>query len=166
MIQAVEASSSTNDTACAPPDETLAPAAKELRRDSREEEVRSPDPSCAKPSDGCDAAVADKSSHLQLEGEPLVSPMSLGTTTIDLLFLPIYFIGFSLFFTQSFGLFYPFSGDDFTGGSVIDIDVEKTKSNGSVLNRPKKRQLKSNVGLAWGKLLSQCSKVYFSTFWF
>ncbi|KAM7527077.1 hypothetical protein LguiB_030487 [Lonicera macranthoides] len=117
--KAVEASSSTNDTACAPPDETLAPVAKELRRDSREEEVRSPDPSCAKPSDGCDAALADKSSHLQLEGEPLVSPMSLG-------------------------------------GSVID--VEKTKSNGSVLNRPKKRQLKSNVGVAWGKLLSQCSK--------
>ncbi|XP_059295033.1 uncharacterized protein LOC132048122 isoform X1 [Lycium ferocissimum] len=38
------------------------------------------------------------------------------------------------------------------------IDVEKSKSNGSALNRGKKRQLKSNVGAAWGKLLSQCSQ--------
>lgn len=35
------------------------------------------------------------------------------------------------------------------------IDVEKVKANGSALNRGKKRQLKSNAGTAWGKLLSQ-----------
>lgn len=42
------------------------------------------------------------------------------------------------------------------GDSAIDVD--KSKSNGSALNRGKKRQLKSN-GAAWGKLLSQCSQV-------
>lgn len=41
------------------------------------------------------------------------------------------------------------------------IDVEKTKLNGSSLNKVKKRQLKSNVGAAWGKLISQCSQVGF-----
>ncbi|CAN4098235.1 unnamed protein product [Withania somnifera] len=38
------------------------------------------------------------------------------------------------------------------------IDVEKDTLNGSALNRGKKRQLKSNVGAAWGKLISQCSQ--------
>ncbi|XP_059625690.1 uncharacterized protein LOC132268846 [Cornus florida] len=38
------------------------------------------------------------------------------------------------------------------------IHAEKTKSGGSVLNRAKKRQLKSNVKVAWGKLLSQFSQ--------
>ncbi|KAL1825844.1 uncharacterized protein LOC108214240 isoform X1 [Daucus carota subsp. sativus] len=42
------------------------------------------------------------------------------------------------------------------GGSLIDD--EKNKLNGPALNRGKKRQLKSNVGVAWGKLLSQCSQ--------
>ncbi|KAK1354192.1 putative p-loop nucleoside triphosphate hydrolase superfamily protein [Heracleum sosnowskyi] len=42
------------------------------------------------------------------------------------------------------------------GGSLIDD--EKNKANGSALNRGKKKQLKSNVGVAWGKLLSQCSQ--------
>ncbi|KAL8094541.1 hypothetical protein AgCh_036175 [Apium graveolens] len=42
------------------------------------------------------------------------------------------------------------------GGSLIDD--EKNKVNGSSLNRGKKRQPKSNVGVAWGKLLSQCSQ--------
>ncbi|KAI3472910.1 hypothetical protein Pfo_030978 [Paulownia fortunei] len=36
------------------------------------------------------------------------------------------------------------------------IDVEKGKSSGPSVNRGKKRQLKSNAGVAWGKLLSQC----------
>ncbi|KAL0435873.1 UNVERIFIED_CONTAM: hypothetical protein Sradi_0295200 [Sesamum radiatum] len=38
------------------------------------------------------------------------------------------------------------------------IDVEKGKPGGPSLNRGKKRQLKSNAGAAWGKLLSQCSQ--------
>ncbi|KAK3041487.1 hypothetical protein RJ639_000464 [Escallonia herrerae] len=38
------------------------------------------------------------------------------------------------------------------------IDAGKSKSNGTVLNKAKKRQLKSNVGVAWGKLVSQCSQ--------
>ncbi|KAJ8559283.1 hypothetical protein K7X08_003341 [Anisodus acutangulus] len=42
------------------------------------------------------------------------------------------------------------------GHSVIDVD--KAKLNGSALNRGKKRQLKSNVGILWGKLISQCSQ--------
>lgn len=42
------------------------------------------------------------------------------------------------------------------GGSLIDD--EKNNVNGSALNRGKKRQVNSNVGVAWGKLLSQCSQ--------
>ncbi|KAK4418146.1 ATPase family AAA domain-containing protein 1 [Sesamum alatum] len=38
------------------------------------------------------------------------------------------------------------------------IDVEKGKPGGPSVNRGKKRQLKSNAGPAWGKLLSQCSQ--------
>ncbi|CAN4093084.1 unnamed protein product [Withania somnifera] len=38
------------------------------------------------------------------------------------------------------------------------VDGEKCKPNGAALNRGKKRQLKSNVCAAWGKLLSQCSR--------
>ncbi|KAG8370650.1 hypothetical protein BUALT_Bualt13G0005300 [Buddleja alternifolia] len=37
-------------------------------------------------------------------------------------------------------------------------EVEKGKASGPSVNRGKKRQLKSNAGVAWGKLLSQCSK--------
>ncbi|XP_024981027.1 uncharacterized protein LOC112517888 isoform X1 [Cynara cardunculus var. scolymus] len=92
--------------------------------ESQEQEVRSSDPS-KKDSDGCDEVagvdVPEKSPVGQVEGQPLVSPMSLGDSLID---------------------------------------VEKTKANGgsTVLNRTKKRQSKSNVGVAWGKLLSQCSQ--------
>lgn len=43
------------------------------------------------------------------------------------------------------------------GDSVIDL--EKAKSHGKVLNRGRKRLLKSNTGVAWGKLLSQYSQV-------
>lgn len=46
------------------------------------------------------------------------------------------------------------------------INAEKVKLNGSTLNRGKKRQLKSNVGAAWGKLISQCSQVGFSSYTF
>ncbi|XP_027157341.1 uncharacterized protein LOC113758820 isoform X2 [Coffea eugenioides] len=38
------------------------------------------------------------------------------------------------------------------------IDLEKTKSIGKVLNRGKKRQMKSKAAAAWGKLLSQFSQ--------
>ncbi|KAK4441764.1 ATPase family AAA domain-containing protein 1 [Sesamum alatum] len=38
------------------------------------------------------------------------------------------------------------------------IDAEKGKSSGPSVNRGKKRQLKSDTGVAWGKLLSQCSQ--------
>ncbi|KAJ0712505.1 hypothetical protein HanOQP8_Chr09g0335601 [Helianthus annuus] len=41
--------------------------------------------------------------------------------------------------------------------SLIDVE-KKTKANGGStrLNRGKKQQLKANIGVAWGKLLSQC----------
>ncbi|KAK2990615.1 hypothetical protein RJ640_019895 [Escallonia rubra] len=45
------------------------------------------------------------------------------------------------------------------------IDAGKSKSNGTVLNKAKKRQLKSNVGVAWGKLVSQCSQVVLLSFY-
>ncbi|KAL6564201.1 hypothetical protein OROMI_015651 [Orobanche minor] len=38
------------------------------------------------------------------------------------------------------------------------IGGEKGKSSGPCVNRGKKRQRKSNAGIAWGKLLSQCSQ--------
>lgn len=51
----------------------------------------------------------------------------------------------------------------FVGDSLIDVEKKKTKAkaNGAstVLNRTKKRQAKSNVDVAWGKLLSQCPQV-------
>ncbi|KAH6766382.1 AAA-type ATPase family protein [Perilla frutescens var. hirtella] len=40
------------------------------------------------------------------------------------------------------------------GDSIIDAD--KGKSSGAPVNRGKKRQLKTNAGVAWGKLISQC----------
>ncbi|GMQ00056.1 hypothetical protein CsSME_00047293 [Camellia sinensis var. sinensis] len=39
------------------------------------------------------------------------------------------------------------------------MDAEKVKSVALALNRAKKRQLKQNVKVAWGKLLSQYSEV-------
>ncbi|KAL3328732.1 hypothetical protein AABB24_036050 [Solanum stoloniferum] len=93
--------------------------------ESAEQEVRSSDLAGAtvlKSSDdaAATAAAAAPQKSMETEGanEPLVSPMTLGDSAID---------------------------------------VEKSKSNGSALNRGKKRQLKSN-GAAWGKLLSQCSQ--------
>ncbi|XP_060178403.1 uncharacterized protein LOC132608500 [Lycium barbarum] len=51
----------------------------------------------------------------------------------------------------------PFVSPITLGHSAIDVD--KAKLNGSALNtRGKKRQLKSNVAAAWGKLISQCSQ--------
>ncbi|KAL2535301.1 AAA-type ATPase family protein [Forsythia ovata] len=38
------------------------------------------------------------------------------------------------------------------------IDAEKAKSKGAALNRGKRRLRKLNAGVAWGKLLSQCSQ--------
>ncbi|XP_075500903.1 uncharacterized protein LOC142539375 [Primulina tabacum] len=38
------------------------------------------------------------------------------------------------------------------------MDVEKGKPSGLLVNRGKKRQVKYNEGVAWGKLLSQCSQ--------
>ncbi|TMW91761.1 hypothetical protein EJD97_013932 [Solanum chilense] len=94
--------------------------------ESAEQEVRSADlvgASVLKSSDDAaatPAAAAAPQKSMETEGanEPLVSPMTLGDSAID---------------------------------------VDKSKSNGSALNRGKKRQLKSN-GAAWGKLLSQCSQ--------
>lgn len=48
-----------------------------------------------------------------------------------------------------------------TGDSAID--AEKGKSIGTLLNRGKKRQLKSNAVVAWGRLVSQCSQVSFDS---
>ncbi|KAK1437237.1 hypothetical protein QVD17_03026 [Tagetes erecta] len=92
--------------------------------ESQEQEVRSSDPG-KKDLDVCEEVtgvdVPEKSLVAQVEAQPLVSPMSLGN-------------------------------------SLIDVEKTKTKVNGGPagLNRAKKRQLKSNVGVAWGKLLSQC----------
>ena len=50
------------------------------------------------------------------------------------------------------------------GESLMDLEKSKVANGGgsSVLNRNKKRQAKTNVGVgAWGKLLSQCSQVGF-----
>lgn len=94
--------------------------------ESQEQEFGSADLS-KKEIDGCgDVVVADaldeKCPVIQVNGEPLVSPMSLGDSLIE---------------------------------------VETTKANGgsAVLNIPKKRQSKPNVGVAWGKLLSQSSQI-------
>ncbi|KAL3827835.1 hypothetical protein ACJIZ3_016637 [Penstemon smallii] len=43
------------------------------------------------------------------------------------------------------------------GDSVIDVEKGKS-SGGTTVTRGKKRQLKSSAGVAWGKLLSQCSQ--------
>ncbi|KAL7172155.1 hypothetical protein ACSBR2_031782 [Camellia fascicularis] len=110
--KAVEASSSTTETPCSPPAQTLAPE-KESGCESRDQEVRSDLPRV----DGFDATVPEKSLDVQLEGEHLVSP----------------------------------------GDSAMD--AEKTKlTKKTKLVWPRKRQLKSNVKVAWGKLLSQCSQ--------
>ncbi|XP_076915850.1 uncharacterized protein LOC143575331 isoform X2 [Bidens hawaiensis] len=112
------ASSSTTGT----PAEPIEAVVKES--ESQEQEVRSDDPS-KKESDACEEVtgvdVPDKSQVAQAEAQPLVFPMSLGN-------------------------------------SLIDVEKTKTKANGgsTSLNRSKKRQSKSNVGFAWGKLLSQC----------
>uniref|UniRef100_A0A5B7A5E1 AAA+ ATPase domain-containing protein n=1 Tax=Davidia involucrata TaxID=16924 RepID=A0A5B7A5E1_DAVIN len=119
--KAAEASSSTNETPCVTPVETLGPV-KESGCESRDQEVRSSDLPCvglSKPSDGFDATVPIKSPVVPVEDEPLVPPTSLADSAMD---------------------------------------AEKTKLVGSVLNRAKKRQLKSNVKVPWGKLLSQCSQ--------
>ncbi|KAH0638097.1 uncharacterized protein [Solanum tuberosum] len=119
--KAVEALSSTNDTL----GEKSQGGVNDSGPESAEQEVRSADlagASVLKSSDdaAATAAAAAPQKSMETEGanEPLVSPMTLGDSAID---------------------------------------VEKSKSNGSALNRGKKRQLKSN-GAAWGKLLSQCSQ--------
>ncbi|XP_071716573.1 uncharacterized protein [Rutidosis leptorrhynchoides] len=111
------ASSSTTGT----PPEPIETVVKESGGcESQEQEARSSDQLCKNDCEeiaGVD--VPEKSPVVQVDGQPLVSPMSLGDSLID---------------------------------------VEKTKPNGSstVLNRTKIRQSKSNVEVAWGKLLSQC----------
>ncbi|KAL7590367.1 hypothetical protein Lser_V15G37660 [Lactuca serriola] len=94
--------------------------------ESRGQEVRSADPT-KKQIDACGDVVLtnildEKSPVMQVDGEPLVSPMSLGD-------------------------------------SVIDSEMTETNGGSTVLNRSKKRQSKPNVGVAWGKLLSQSSKI-------
>lgn len=68
--QAIETSSSTNET---PPVETLGPV-KDSGGESRDQEVRSSDP----PLKQSDSAQPEKSTDAGVEGEPLLSPMSLG----------------------------------------------------------------------------------------
>lgn len=113
--KAGEASSSTNDSS----GEVGLDAAKESGRESRDQEVRSADLTDADDLKLSDGEVPEKLPEGRLESEPLVSPMTLGDSVID---------------------------------------VEKTKSIGKVLNRGKKRQMKSKATAAWGKLLSQCSQ--------
>ncbi|KAL3367619.1 hypothetical protein AABB24_012046 [Solanum stoloniferum] len=113
--KAVEALSSTNDTL----GEKTQAAVNESGQESAEQEVRSVDLAGASVLKSSDASLPLKSPENQVQGEPLVSPITLGHSVID---------------------------------------VEKVKLNGSTLNRGKKRQLKSNVGVAWGKLISQCSQ--------
>ncbi|CAI9297175.1 unnamed protein product [Lactuca saligna] len=92
---------------------------------SQEHEVRSADPT-KKEIEAGDVVLAnildEKSPVMQVDGEPLVSPMSLGD-------------------------------------SVIDSEMTETNGGSTVLNRSKKRQSKPNVGVAWGKLLSQSSQI-------
>ncbi|CAN4091439.1 unnamed protein product [Withania somnifera] len=118
--KAEEALSSTNDTH----GEKSQGGVNDSGPESAEQEVRTADfagASVLKLSDDAAAAAVVPQKSMETEGpnEPLVSPMTLGDSVVD---------------------------------------VEKSKSNGSALNRGKKRQLKSNVGAAWGKLLSQCSQ--------
>ncbi|GKA64734.1 ATPase, partial [Tanacetum coccineum] len=94
-------------------------------KDCEQEEVRSVEDPALKDSLKEDDKVTVGGHVDSQDGQPLVSPMTLGESLIDL---------------------------------------EKTKAtNGggsSVLNRNKKRQAKTNVGVgAWGKLLSQCSQI-------
>ncbi|CAK9178021.1 unnamed protein product [Ilex paraguariensis] len=114
-FRTAEASSSTNDTTCAQPIETLS-SPKESGSEFQDHEARSSDPECVKLSDG---HITEKSPDAKVECEPFLPPMSLGHSVID---------------------------------------VEKANSNCTLLNRGKKRQLKSSVGVAWGKLLSQSSQ--------
>ncbi|KAL3531455.1 hypothetical protein ACH5RR_010777 [Cinchona calisaya] len=113
--KAAEASSSTNDV----PQDVSAGAAIETGRESRDQEVRSADLADVDDLKLSDGEVPEKLPGGQVDSEPLVSPMTLGDSVID---------------------------------------VEKAKSTAKVLNRAKKRQLRSNSGVAWGKLLSQCSQ--------
>lgn len=69
MAPAAGASSSTNDAS----QEAILGAVKETGRESIDQEVRSDD---LKLSDG--AAIPEKLPEVQVEGEPLVSPMTLG----------------------------------------------------------------------------------------
>ncbi|XP_071738324.1 uncharacterized protein [Rutidosis leptorrhynchoides] len=118
------ASSSTTGT----PAEPIETVVKESGGcESQEQEVRSSDPLCKKDSDACEEIagvdVPEKSPVGQVDGQPLVSPISLGD-------------------------------------SLIDVEKTKLKANcgstSTALNRAKKRPSKSNLGVAWGKLLSQC----------
>ncbi|CAN4101181.1 unnamed protein product [Withania somnifera] len=109
--KAAEALSSTNDT--------LGQKTEDAVNESADLEVRSAALAAPTALNSSDASLPLKSPENQVQGEPFVSPMTLGH-------------------------------------SVIDVDNDKL--NGSALNRGKKRQLKSNVGAAWGKLISQCSQ--------
>ncbi|KAM7501228.1 hypothetical protein LguiB_000132 [Lonicera macranthoides] len=73
--KAAEMTSSTNDTACAPADETLGQA-RELGSESRDQEVRSSEEPSSGPlkpsSEGCDVAVTEKSPDLPVEDDAAI----------------------------------------------------------------------------------------------
>ncbi|XP_031121843.1 uncharacterized protein LOC116024943 [Ipomoea triloba] len=114
--KATESLSSTDDML----GEKTPGAVNESGPESAEQEIRSADLDGTSALKSPDAPVPEKSPEAPLGGEPLVSPMILGDSAID---------------------------------------VDKVKGNGSALNRGKKRQLKSNVATAWGKLLSQYPQI-------
>nr|GMD23557.1 uncharacterized protein LOC109182752 isoform X2 [Ipomoea batatas]GMD27820.1 uncharacterized protein LOC109182752 isoform X2 [Ipomoea batatas] len=114
--KATESLSSTDDML----GEKTPGAVNESGPESAEQEIRSADLDGASALKSPEAPVPEKSPEAPLGGEPLVSPMILGDSAID---------------------------------------VDKVKGNGSALNRGKKRQLKSNVATAWGKLLSQYPQI-------
>nr|XP_043637759.1 uncharacterized protein LOC122608730 isoform X2 [Erigeron canadensis] len=120
--KAAEAASSSTTGTPAEPIETATVVVKDSGGggcDSQEPEVRSSDPN--KEVNGVDLPEKSPVADVEGNGQPLVSPMSLGE-------------------------------------SLMDVE-KKTKTKTNAANgskRTKKRQLKSNIGVAWGKLLSQC----------
>ncbi|XAR61325.1 Adenosinetriphosphatase [Bertholletia excelsa] len=117
--KAAEESSSTNGTPSGAAAETLGPA-KDSGCEWRGQEVRSSDPvrhGSLRTSDTVEATMPEKSPDVQVEGEPLVIPSSLGESVSD-----------------------------------------GRQAPATATLRTKKRPLRPNAKVAWGKLLSQNSQ--------